>query len=363
MLELGVYCLERCGAVRAWLLALLALATTLLALLGQPYPAAALLFLLLYLGGAQHLLWRRLQRDQQRILQQLAGLFGGQAEAAQLLVSCSGEQRSAERLRSEVQFASAALERMARQTEQQGEQQSQRVDMIAAASEQISQTLLHIEGLAEQALQAFARMHQMSEDGRQDAQHVGATMHGIQLSLGRTAAAVGQLLQHTGAVERAVQLIQALAKQTQLLALNASIEAARAGEHGRGFAVVAAEVRNLAQSTDSAASEITGVVGAITRAVGQVHGEVDEHRDLLDASSRQSSQLAEQLRGQAEFSQDTLQRFGAMRQALAEHTQANQSLNQQLHEIGGALQQHSAQNHELHDLTLYLTRLTGGTAP
>ncbi|MWV15797.1 hypothetical protein F3I16_07000 [Pseudomonas sp. L-22-4S-12] len=252
---------------------------------------------------------------------------------------------------------------MARQTEQQGEQQSQRVDMIAAASEEISQTLLHIEGLAEQALQAFARMHQMSEDGRQDAQQVGATMHGIQLSLGRTAEAVGQLLQHTGAVERAVQLIQALAKQTQLLALNASIEAARAGEHGRGFAVVAAEVRNLAQSTDSAASEITAVVGAIAQAVGQVHGEVGEHRELLDASGRQSSQLAEQLRSQADFSQDTLQRFGAMRQALAEHTQANQSLNQQLHQIGAALQQQSAENHELHDLTLYLTRLTGGTAP
>ncbi|MNG41403.1 hypothetical protein D3C84_1305690 [compost metagenome] len=52
-----------------------------------------------------------------------------------------------------------------------------------------------------------------------------------------------------------------------------------------------------------------------------------------------------------------------MRQALAEHTQANQSLNQQLHEIGAALQQQSGQNHELHDLTLHLTRLTAGSTP
>lgn len=363
MLELGIYCLQRCGPLRALLLLGLALTSTLLALLDQSTAAVCLLLILFYLGSAQSLSWRRQQQEQQHLLQQLAQLFGGQAERSHLLVKCDDEQRGAERLRSEVQFAAQSLEQMAEQTEQQGEAQSLRVNMIATASEEISQTLLHIGDLAEQALQAFERMHQMSDSGRQDAQSVGDEMQSIQLSLGRTAAAVRQLLQHSSAVEQSVQLIQALAKQTQLLALNASIEAARAGEQGRGFAVVAEEVRNLAQSTSAAAVEITGAVGAIGQAVHHVQVEVDEHQQLLANGCQQSLALANRLQQQADFSTQSLQSFGVMRQALSEHTQANQSLNQQLHEIGAALSQQSTQNRELHDLTHYLTRLTLGAKP
>ena len=358
MLELGIYCLQRCGAARTWLLAALALASTLLALLDQDAAALCLLPLLLYLGGAQGLSWRRQQQAQSHLLRQLAGLFESSAERTRLLVKCDDERRAAERLRSEVQFAAQALERMAEHTEQQGEAQNLRVNMIATASEEIGQTLLHIGDLAEETLQAFRRLHQMSEQGSLDARLVGDQMQLIQASLGRTDQAVGQLLRHNAAVEQAVQLIQALAKQTQLLALNASIEAARAGEQGRGFAVVAEEVRNLAQSTAAAASEITQAVAAIGQSMNHVRSEVDEHRELLGQGCACNLELAARLHQQADFSASHLEAFGAMRQALDEHTQANQALNQQLHEIGAALGQQSAQNRELHALTLYLTRRT-----
>jgi methyl-accepting chemotaxis protein len=359
MLEFGIYCLQRCGAARTWLLATMALASTLLALLDQDTAALCLLPLLLYLGCAQSLSWRRQQQAQTHLLRQLAELFGGSTERTRLLVQCDDERRAAERLRSEVQFAAQALERMAEQAEQQGEAQNLRVNMIATASEEIGQTLLHIGELAEDALQAFQKLHQMSEQGSLDARLVGDQMHLIQASLGRTDQAVGQLLQHSAAVEQAVQLIQALAKQTQLLALNASIEAARAGEQGRGFAVVAEEVRNLAQSTAAATAEITQAVGAIGQSMAHVRNEVDEHRELLGQGCTRSLELAGRLQQQADSSTANLERFGTMRQALNEHTQASQALNQQLHEIGIALAQQSAQNHELHDLTLYLTRRAG----
>ncbi|MDT2235982.1 methyl-accepting chemotaxis protein [Paenibacillus larvae] len=77
---------------------------------------------------------------------------------------------------------------------------------------------------------------------------------------------VHTLGEHTQQIDEIITAITAIAKQTQLLSLNASIEAARAGEAGRGFAVVAEEVKKLAEQSATSAQHIAGLAGQIQSA-------------------------------------------------------------------------------------------------
>ena len=87
--------------------------------------------------------------------------------------------------------------------------------------------------------------------------------------IARSEATVTELAQAANRIGEVVSLINSIAEQTNLLALNATIEAARAGEAGRGFAVVASEVKSLANQTAKATEGITSQVAAIQGSTGE----------------------------------------------------------------------------------------------
>jgi methyl-accepting chemotaxis protein len=157
-------------------------------------------------------------------------------------------ERMLEKLRSVVADASAASDNVS-----SGSQE------LSATAEDLSQ------GATEQAAsaeQASASMEQMAANIKQNADNAAQTEKiAKQSSIDAQASgeAVNRAVTAMQTIAEKINIVQEIARQTDLLALNAAVEAARAGEHGRGFAVVASEVRKLAERSQSAAAEISTV--------------------------------------------------------------------------------------------------------
>jgi methyl-accepting chemotaxis protein len=139
-------------------------------------------------------------------------------------------------------------------------------DNVASGSQELSSTAQQMsQGATEQAASAeeiSSSMEEMASSIRQNTDNAMQTEK-ISIKSSVDAKEGGRAVVETVAamkeIATKISIIEEIARQTNLLALNAAIEAARAGEHGKGFAVVASEVRKLAERSQSAAGEISGL--------------------------------------------------------------------------------------------------------
>lgn len=184
------------------------------------------------------------------------------------------------------QIASAAEELSAVTEETSAGVNSQKVetDQVATAMHEMTATVQEVARNAEQASQAAAAADSEARDGDKVVNEAITQIERLASEVVRSTEAMTVLQQESDKIGSVMDVIKAVAEQTNLLALNAAIEAARAGEAGRGFAVVADEVRGLAQRTQKSTEEIEGLVAALQNGTQQVATVMNNSRSLTDSS-------------------------------------------------------------------------------
>lgn len=192
--------------------------------------------------------------------------------------------------------------------------QSDHMGLMATSVQQMVSTISEISESTNIAVDGVNQAARNAEQGRSV---VVTTVKNIDLlssTLQKSQHSIGSLNAFVEKIGGAVSIIQGIAEQTNLLALNAAIEAARAGEQGRGFAVVADEVRSLATRTHQSTEEITRVVSNIQSQMSQVVDDIDlcnnQGQETLSAS-RQLDESLQQILRDMHTIQDNSQRIAA----------------------------------------------------
>lgn len=272
------------GSAQAWVMAMIVFAALITLLLAWGLTRSIVQPLAQALGIAQVIAAGDLTAD---IVVQ------GRDEPARLLEALKAMQLSLRRtiLRisdSSNQLASAS-EELSTVTEDSTRglhQQSLEIDQAATAVNQMTAAVEEVARNAVATSQASDESDRIAQRGRQQVQDTVTSINHLAQDVTQTGDQVEILAQKVYGITKVLDVIRAVAEQTNLLALNAAIEAARAGEAGRGFAVVADEVRALAHRTQSSTQEIELLVGDIRQgtdqAVAAMQGSNSRARSTLE---------------------------------------------------------------------------------
>jgi methyl-accepting chemotaxis protein len=284
--------------------------------------------------------------------------FGQQASAMRGLVEKWREIiGSVKQASDSIAASSNQLAGSAGQMSDGASQQAERAHQVATASEEMSQTVEDIARNATSIATTATKTAATARDGGQTVEQAVKEVTEIAETVGLSARHITSLADLSKRIGEIIGIINEIADQTNLLALNAAIEAARAGEHGRGFAVVADEVRKLAERTTGATSEVSGIIKEIQGKVSSAVTSIEQVSTKVERGVDLSTKAGEELQVIVKSVDELHLMIQQIATAIDEMSATSDQISKDIESISAISAETSQSSDEVHNASSELSRL------
>ncbi|NOI28205.1 methyl-accepting chemotaxis protein [Vibrio coralliilyticus] len=231
--------------------------------------------------------------------------------------------------------------------------------LLASATEEVSVTTQEVSN----SLEFVSEISRSSTDSAEKgAQIIGAAIGSLEevgSILTSAAGHIQQLEEASSKVDSVMDIINGIAEQTNLLALNAAIEAARAGEQGRGFAVVADEVRSLAVRTVDAVAEISETIDTMKKESAEVIQYIGQSETSMRTGQEKGHEAMQALRTITEKADEASHQTDVIFASIKELATTSQSMADSMTQISSAMKELEENNEQLRSVSQVVEQRAG----